>query len=244
MNDDLLKDFLLEAFPNPGRKGCPDEITLKALAQDRLPANHAARLHVGSCSECYAEYRHYRLDWADLGGSASPTQPLHSTSIVSSSAALHRLRVLLAVAASLILFCGAGYLVYWHNHSETPPNSLSALSQPVPATVDLFNSGTIRGVDNNATPLHEVSLPAAIVHLSVILPRFSDPGRYDVMVSKSQDGTGVVAMDAGQTISRGNRVTVAVTLDLRAAIIGSYFLATVRSSDDGTYYYPLKIKGR
>ena len=33
-----------------------------------------------------------------------------------------------------------------------------------------------------------------------------------------------------------------VTLDLRAARNGSYFLATVRGKDAGAYYYPLTIK--
>jgi hypothetical protein len=32
-----------------------------------------------------------------------------------------------------------------------------------------------------------------------------------------------------------------VTLDLRTAQAGEYFLATVRGADNGTYYYPLKI---
>jgi hypothetical protein len=53
---DLIKEFLLEAFPNPDRDGCPDEETIMALAADRLPIDHPACLHVGSCSECFAEY--------------------------------------------------------------------------------------------------------------------------------------------------------------------------------------------
>lgn len=56
---DLLKEFFLEAFPNPEREGCPDEETLVALAENRLPPAHPARFHIGSCSECYAEYRGY-----------------------------------------------------------------------------------------------------------------------------------------------------------------------------------------
>ena len=75
MNPDLMKDFLLETFPNPERKGCPDDKTLEALAEDRLPAEHPARLHVGSCSECYAEYRHYRLDWEESNAVASTRTP-------------------------------------------------------------------------------------------------------------------------------------------------------------------------
>jgi hypothetical protein len=54
---DLLKEFFSEAFPNPDRVDCPDEETLMALAEKRLPPAHPALLHLGSCSECYAEYR-------------------------------------------------------------------------------------------------------------------------------------------------------------------------------------------
>jgi hypothetical protein len=61
----LIKEFFLEANPNPERKGCPTEHTIKGLAEDRLPVSHPARLHLGSCSECFAEYNHFRLDWKE-----------------------------------------------------------------------------------------------------------------------------------------------------------------------------------
>jgi hypothetical protein len=53
---DLIREFFLEAFPNPDRVGCPDEETLMALAKEGLPIDHPASLHVGSCSECFAEF--------------------------------------------------------------------------------------------------------------------------------------------------------------------------------------------
>jgi len=59
---DLIKEFFFEAFPNPERTGSPDEETLMALAEGRLPPGHPARLHPFSCSECYAEYRGYLLE--------------------------------------------------------------------------------------------------------------------------------------------------------------------------------------
>jgi hypothetical protein len=60
-----MKDFLRESFPNPERKGCPEEDTLQALAEDRIRPNDPALLHVGSCSECYAEYLHLRQDFEE-----------------------------------------------------------------------------------------------------------------------------------------------------------------------------------
>ena len=59
VNRELIKDFLRESFPNPERKGCPDEDVLQALAEDRMTPNDPALLHVGTCSECYREYLHF-----------------------------------------------------------------------------------------------------------------------------------------------------------------------------------------
>jgi len=232
-----MKDFLLEAFPNPERKGCPDDETLKALADDRLPANDPVRLHLGSCSECFAEYRGYRMEHEDfVKTESSAVLPLPGgTKSVSRSRFLPW-----AIAASLLIMGGGGYLEYRGNYaSKTAPVQLAS-SEPVNATVDLLNTGTLRGGDD-PMPLQQVSLPATMVHLSVVLPRFSEAGRYDVMVSKDRSGREVVAMGAGNATALEGKVTVDVTLDLRAAKAGAYFLATVRGADNGTYYYPLKI---
>jgi hypothetical protein len=251
LNPDLMKDFLLETFPNPERKGCPDDKTLEALAEDRLPAEHPARLHVGSCSECYAEYRHYRLDWEESKATASTrnSDALSGTVEVTPSSSARvpktsRLRAVpLALAASLIVMCSGGYLAIKHYHAANAPGTQVASSQPVSAAVDLFNSGTLRGADDDTTPLQEVSLPAAIVHLSVLLPRFSDAGSYKVAVSTDKIGSQIVASGMGNAVEEaGDKVTLNVTLDLRGARPGAYFLATVRGTDNGTYYYPLKIK--
>jgi len=81
VNRELMKDFLRETFPNPERKGCPEEDVLQALAEDRISPNDPALLHVGSCSECYAEYLHLRQDVQEasasksLGSSSSETVP-------------------------------------------------------------------------------------------------------------------------------------------------------------------------
>ena len=246
LNPDLMRDFLLKTFPNPERKGCPDDKTLEALAEDRLPADHPVRLHVGSCSECYAEYRHYRLDWEKSNAAATLRNSCPGESAPSISARVRkpsRVRAApLALAASLIVICSGGYVAFRHYHSAEAPSVQVASAKPVSATVDLFNSGTLRGADDDTTPLQEVSLPAAIVNLSVVLPRFSEVGSYNVNVSTDKTGRQIVASGAGNTVERdGGKVSINVTLDLRAAKPGAYFLATVRGTDNGTYYYPLKI---
>jgi hypothetical protein len=120
-----------------------------------------------------------------------------------------------------------------------PAGELAAVDR----TIDLFNHGTVRG-GSEPNPLDAVSLPSTLVHLRLILPRFSDPGSYVVAVSKDRAGTAIVARGSGKTVADGPRLFLDVPLDLRGAEVGSYFLATVRESDNGTYYYPLNVQSR
>jgi hypothetical protein len=62
---DLIKDFFLEAFPNPERADCPAEEVLRFLAEGRLPPGHSALLHIASCSECFREYRSFCFELQD-----------------------------------------------------------------------------------------------------------------------------------------------------------------------------------
>ena len=82
------------------------------------------------------------------------------------------------------------------------------------------------------------------MHLHLILPRFSDSGSYVVAVSKDRAGTAIFAHGAAKTVGNGQRLDLDILLDLRSAQAGSYFLATVRESDNGTYYYPLIVQNR
>jgi hypothetical protein len=110
----------------------------------------------------------------------------------------------------------------------------------VSETVNLWDAGTIRG--NQPSPLQSVSLPAAMVRLTIILPRFSPSGQYAVAVTQDKDGNGVVAQKSAPAMVNGDHESVSVELDLRAAKAGAYFLDTTHGQDQASYYYPLQIK--
>ena len=242
-----MKDYLLKAFPNPERRGCPDEETTKALAERRVSLDDPAMLHIASCSECYAEYRNYRLDKEERGELHVASSPVLVTTekqvFVPRKSSPSKWMVPLAIAASLI--CGVvGFSVY-RNHqlskAGTTVDARLVSSNPVPVNVDLFNAVTLRGGNDEPKPLQEVTLPAASVNLAVTLPRFSQSGNYTILVAKDRAGRQVVAEGSGTTAESQGKVCVHVTLDLRKATPGAYFLATIRGSDNGTYYYPLKV---
>ena len=159
-----------------------------------------------------------------------------------------RLKILAwGLAACLVIALGVyGSRVFLEKQS---PQSVGSGTQKqlgqlaaMDRTIDLYNYGTPRG-GSEPNPLKAVSLPSALVHLRLILPRFSDPGSYVVAVSKDRAGTAIAARGSGKTEADGPRLFLDVPLDLRGASAGSYFLATVRESDNGTYYYPLNVQG-
>jgi hypothetical protein len=223
------RQFFLEANPNPERQGCPDEKTLKDIAENRLSADHPARLHLASCSPCFAEFRSF-------------------TGQFETKRAARRRILAWSIAACLLVAVGLlGVKTIGKktdgNVVTNRPQKQSMELAAVDRTIDLFNHGTVRG-GSDPNPLEAVSLPSTFVHLHLILPRFSDAGSYVVAVSKDRAGTAIVAHGTGKTRGDGQRLLVDVSLDLRGAQAGSYFLATVRESDNGTYYYPLNVQGR
>jgi hypothetical protein len=117
---------------------------------------------------------------------------------------------------------------------------LASATAVVVQTVDLWDAGTGRG--GQAGTLESVSLPAAMVKATVILPAFSAPGQYLVTVTRNQNGEGVVAEGLSVAESVKNQERVHVDLDLRGVKAGKYFLSTTHEQDQASYYYPLEIK--
>jgi hypothetical protein len=62
------------------------------------------------------------------------------------------------------------------------------------------------------------------------------------MVAGDRDGSGRVACTTGITTTVGNQTKLIVTLDLRSAKPGSYFLLTELSGQQNFYSYPLNIQ--
>lgn len=249
MNDNLLNDFLLEAFPNPERKGCPDDDTVKAFAEDRLPPGSTVLEHIASCSECYREYKHYRQDWKEAGGKIpNDSKPAQTSEPISFSAQKQQSSRLpsrgWAIAAGLLVVLGGGFYFALEQRHTPPPAAPTVASNaaPVHAEVNLFNAVTVRGGGNESTPMEQVSLPSSVVNLAVTLPRFSEVGPYQILVSKDRAGKNIVARGAGNAFEVDKKVSLVVTLDLRNVEPGMYFLGTVRGSDNGSYYYPLHIR--
>jgi hypothetical protein len=147
-----------------------------------------------------------------------------------------RLAYSLAAVTCLILVAATfGWFYLRHNHERTV-----AVARPVSKTVDLWNAGRDRG--EQPGQLQSVELPAAVVRLTVILPRFSPSGQYLIAVTRKEDGTGLIAEGLAPTVAAGQQEKVSVALDLRKVTAGAYFLSTTHEQDQAAYYYPLRIE--
>ena len=196
---------------------CPDEAFLRDLARraKRIELSDPRVDHAANCPTCMSRLLVFRQ------GNRSRQRRLAFATAVA---------ICFVIAAVVITVARYGM------HRQVPSTELAVQSE----TVNLWDAGTIRG--NQPGSLQSVSLPATLVRLTIILPRFSPPGQYAVAVTQDQNGNGVVAQRSAPTTTNGDHESVSVELDLRAAKAGAYFLATVNEQDQASYYYPLQIK--
>lgn len=196
---------------------CPDEEFLSDLAKrSRAISLSDARIdHAATCPTCMRRIVALRDENRERN---------------------RKLGYALAAATCLIVVAGIfGWFHARHVHQETV-----ALAEPVSKTVDLWSAGTDRG--EQPGQLQSVELPASVVRLTVILPRFSPSGQYLIAVTRKEDGTGLVAEGLAPTVGAGQQEKVSVVLDLRRVTAGAYFLSTTHEQDQAAYYYPLQIK--
>jgi hypothetical protein len=143
-----------------------------------------------------------------------------------------RQKIILATAVTACVVIAAIVTVA---RIELSKRASTANTPVVAETVNLWDAATVRG--QKSGQLQSVTLPAARVRLTIILPRFSSPGRYLVAVTHGPDGTGLIT-----TITCGQQEAISVDLDLRRAHVGQYYLSTTHEKNQASYYYPLLIR--
>jgi hypothetical protein len=149
-----------------------------------------------------------------------------------------RRQLVLAVAAVCCCLIVAAFVVLARRGSEASHEAANMAT--ISETVDLWNAGTLRNDQPN--PLQSVTLPVALVKVTIILPRYSEPGQYAVAVTRDRMGNDLLAQSSASATRNGAREEVSVELDLRKSQPGSYFLSTTHEQDQASYYYPLQIK--
>lgn len=205
---------------------CPDDSFLREYAAKpgSFPLSDTRVQHVTSCGHCLPALLQFR------SAAAAPRL------------GLARLTAIAALCAACLI---VGFVVakYWNRQNfpaSNPPAGQQA-SAAIDRTLDLTNYGTFRGAEQQP-PKPPLNLPAALLHVNLILPRFSEAGPYTIIVVAGREGTNRIAYATGTANMVSNQTKLTVTLDLRRAKPGSYVLLTELSGQDDWYSYPLRIQ--
>lgn len=196
---------------------CPDEAFLRDLARrsKRISLSDSRVDHAATCPECMGRLLEFR-------------RKVYSRR--------RKLEFAAAIASCLVVAL-AVLTIGRYRVSQLPGlENLAGISK----IVNLWDVGTIRG--EQPSQLQSVSLPAGLVSVKIILPRFSAPGQYEVSVTRDQNGNGVVAQSSAVAVSTGAKEILSLDLDLRKVKAGQYFLAITHELDQAAYYYPLQIR--
>jgi len=201
---------------------CPDEMFLEGIARQskQIVLSDPRVDHAANCPVCMRRLLELR-----------------------SHHQLRRRRLVFTATVGCCLLIAAAFVVVTWRGAITP-RPLDNMTA-IPETIDLSNAGTLRSLQSNPSqfsPLQSVSLPAALVKVKIILPRYSRPGQYAVAVTREQTVSDPLAHGSAAAIGNGDREEVAIDLDLRKSRPGSYFLSTTHEQDQASYYYPLQIK--
>ena len=141
-----------------------------------------------------------------------------------------------AVAASCAILVAAVFVgIYTTRHAPMTDTAIAVYQ-----TVNLWDAGTVRG--EQPGQLQAVSLPAAHINLTIVLPRHSPPGQYLVAITRDQSGNGLIAEGLAPTSRTGDKEEITTSIDLSKAQAGQYFLSTTHEQDRAAYYYPLQVK--
>jgi hypothetical protein len=195
---------------------CPDEAFLRYLARkSRSIALSDPRIeHATNCPTCMTRLLELREANRSRG---------------------RRAALVTAIAACAVIV--VSLLVARYMMKRTASTGNTAV---VSKTVNLWDSGTVRG--EQPGQLESVSLPAALVRVTIVLPRHSAPGQYLIAITRDQNGNGLAAEVTATAVANGDQQQVAASLDLRKTPAGPYFLSTTHEQDQAAYYYPLQIK--
>jgi hypothetical protein len=205
-------------YPNPERVGCPGSAALRALAAKQVDLNGARGwiLHLGSCSPCFIEYAKFQRD----------VQRRKALQFVLASAALLILAAIGAWAWKVHWFYRTG-----RNVATNVPYQKVA--------VDLRNRLILRGEEGSSANSGPIELPRGQLDLTLLLPRGSEPGNYEVGVSTELEKPLVTT--TGLAVN-GNAIT-ALNVKLGTAKLnpGTYLL-TIGRAGSGPTEYPLIVK--
>ena len=200
-----FRQAIVRAYPNPDRIGCPAPEALDGMARRTIPMDASAQDHIFHCSPCFSTYLGIRIQ-------------------------IRRRRLIRTTgmwAAAAVLIIALTYSGYRVLGSATP--------RQFNVGFNMKEHPVFRGVHQAATHPSPFILPRGTVHVSLTLPLASEPGFYQVEISR--DGqTEPVMSTSGKAALRSDGSTL-LEIDMNSAKLrpGEYALGIRTDNSDWSY---------
>ncbi len=224
----LIDEFFLEANPNPERIGCPPEETIRLISSGKVPANHAARAHLATCSECYAEFQSFRLE-ASGASQAENTPWVVGAGVLSGSEASLRSRSapggspapapMMPPQEDIALDFGM------------PPVGAKRIQPTLKRNVLDLSSGTER----------ELTLPIGLLDIHLLLPSTQALGAYRLFFSQAATNPKAEFATAGVLVKEDDQMILRALTDLRQFSRGAASLTLVAAVPERSEVYALLL---
>jgi hypothetical protein len=215
---DLLQQSILNSFPNPDRRGCLGEQTVREVAGRPLPVQDAAWEHITHCSPCFREFLGFRRELTD-----------------ARKRLVRRNRIVLV---SALAAAGIAGVAIWTGalHGTRTPTTIAAVVR-----VDLRPFAPMRSEVQNPPQGTQVAatLSRQAVRLEISLPVGSDEGKYDVRLMDGELHSLMSSSTA--TAFTDHVVSISVAFDLSRLAPGAYVLG-VHGPDGNWRAYPVAIR--
>lgn len=256
-----IDELLRGANPNPDRRNCPPQERLIALARARGSISDPFYKHLLTCSDCYREWQELRRRGVGAGsaGASGDLQPVpgsrSASTVVSAEASRSsgaergrppRRWPWWAIAVAAAIVAAVGTLSWlppqFHRSSVEDAGARSSLTGSVEARRAQLDLRPFR-VERREVPEETKSQPLVLtssrLELTIILPDFSEPGRYDVKVIDHE--LKAHSSVTGDAVIQNERTQLTVALDLQSVPVGPCQLA-IRHSPGEWRMYPAVIK--
>jgi hypothetical protein len=216
----FARSYLSEAFPNPGRQGCPSPDALRAFAEHSTRSEELITTHLTVCSPCFNAYLEC-LERARLR--------MHRVRRVQ------RIEITLAAAIVLSLVC---FLVITrYRHPETASRTKGRVEQalrsvemprtttPVSVLIDLKDASPVRGLPDVERGTASPVIPSSpSVNLILKLPFGSEDRNYSIRLNSR--GSAVWVLTAKPHFNHGQGL-LHIHADFSQVSPGGYELMVV-----------------
>jgi hypothetical protein len=224
---EFARSYLSDAFPNPERKGCPPDDTLRLLASRPTQSDESISNHLTCCSPCFNAY---------MAHLAHARTELVESQRIRRATWIRRSLVTAGVLAILMI---ALYVFFNRRHIEptvaprapepvgkpTTPAQVPATAMYVPVLLDLSNASPVRGLDKGeASPSPQVIPSSPLIELNLLLPLGSEERHYSVRLSSGRD---VVWSDLALAHLENGQMLLHMHVDFSDVPAGNYDLVVV-----------------